>query len=56
MINDAKEGQFDLILTKEILRFTRNTVDSIKYIQKLLENDVGVLFLSDNINTILPDS
>ena len=56
MINDAKEGRFDLILTKEISRFSRNTVDSIKYTQELLENDVGVLFLSDNINTILPDS
>ena len=56
MINDAKEGRFDLILTKEISGFSRNTVDSIKYTQELLENDVGVLFLSDNINTILPDS
>ena len=55
MINDAKEGRFDLILTKEISRFSRNTVDSIKYTQELLENDVGVLFLSDNINTILLD-
>ena len=56
MINDAKNGMFNLILTKEISRFSRNTVDSIKYTQELLENDVGVLFLSDNINTILPDS
>jgi len=56
MIKDAKDGYFDLILTKEISRFSRNTVDSIKYTQELLENDVGVLFLSDNINTILPDS
>lgn len=56
MIKDAKEGNFDLILTKEISRFSRNTIDSIKYTQELLESDVGVLFLSDNINTILPDS
>ena len=56
MIRDAKEGKFDLILTKEISRFSRNTVDSIKYTQELLASDVGVLFLSDNINTILPDS
>ena len=56
MIDDAKRNKFDLILTKEISRFSRNTVDSIKYTQELLENDVGVLFLSDNINTILPDS
>ena len=56
MIRDAKEGKFDLILTKEISRFSRNTIDSIKYTQELLASDVGVLFLSDNINTILPDS
>ena len=56
MIRDAKDDCFDLILTKEISRFSRNTVDSIKYTQELLENDVGVLFLSDSINTILPDS
>ena len=45
-----------IFLTKEISRFSRNTVDSIKYTQELLASDVGVLFLSDNINTILPDS
>lgn len=56
MIRDAKGGKFDLILTKEISRFSRNTIDSIKYTQELLASDVGVLFLSDNINTILPDS
>jgi len=56
MINDAKEGHFDLILTKEISRFSRNTLDSIKYTRDLLEYGVGVLFLSDNINTIFPDS
>lgn len=56
MIRDGKDDKFDLILTKEISRFSRNTVDSIKYTQELLASDVGVLFLSDNINTILPDS
>src|SRR5574344_1171277 len=56
MIRDGKEGKFDLILTKEISRFSRNTVDSIKYTQELLASDVGVLFQSDNINTIMPDS
>ena len=56
MVEDAKDGKFDLILTKEISRFSRSTLDSIKYTQELLENGVGVLFLSDNINTIMPDS
>ena len=56
MIEDSKKGLFDLILTKEISRFSRSTLDSIKYTQELLENNVGVLFQSDNINTIMPDS
>lgn len=56
MISDSKQDKFDLILTKEISRFSRNTLDSIKYTQELLSNGVGVYFLNDNINTILPDS
>ena len=56
MIRDAKRHKFDLILTKEISRFSRSTLDSIKYTQELLSNGVGVYFLNDNINTILPDS
>lgn len=56
MIDDAKKKKFDLILTKEISRFSRNTLDSIKYTQELLISGVGVHFLSDNINTFQPDS
>lgn len=56
MIEDAKNHKFDLILTKEISRFSRSTLDSIKYTQELLQDGVGVYFLNDNINTILPDS
>ena len=56
MIADGKRDKFDLILTKEVTRFARNTLDSISYTQKLLENGVGVYFETDNINTILPDS
>jgi DNA invertase Pin-like site-specific DNA recombinase len=56
MVEDANQGLFDLILTKEISRFSRSTLDSIKYTQDLLSCGVGVLFQSDNINTILPDS
>ena len=56
MINDAKRGMFSLILTKEISRFSRNTVDSIKYTQELLQENVGVFFLNDNINTFETDS
>ena len=56
MVYDAKKKKFDLILTKEISRFSRNTLDSIKYTQELLSCGVGVHFLSDNINTFQPDS
>ena len=55
MIGDAKDGMFDLILTKEISRFSRNTIDSIKYTQELLASGVGVFFLNDNINTFEAD-
>ena len=56
MIRDAKAGRFDFIITKEISRFSRSTLDSIQYTQELLEHDVGVLFENDNINTLDSDS
>lgn len=56
MIRDAKAGLFDFIITKEISRFSRSTLDSIKYTQELLEHNVGVLFQNDNINTLDGDS
>lgn len=56
MIEDARLGKIDLILTKEVSRFARNTVDSIKFTQDLLGYGVAVLFISDNINTLNPDS
>ena len=56
MVNDAKKGMFNLVLTKEISRFSRNTVDSIQYTQELLSYGVGIFFLNDNINTFDSDS
>ena len=56
MIEDARSSKFDLIVTKEISRFSRNTLDSIKYTRELLSYGVAVLFVNDNINTALPDS
>ncbi len=56
MIADAKAGRFDFIITKEISRFSRSTLDSIQYTQQLLEYDVGVFFQNDNINTLDSDS
>ena len=56
MIEDAKSGYFDLIITKEVSRFSRNLSDSIKYTQELMANDVGVYFQSNGINTYDPNS
>ena len=56
MIEDARLGMFDLIITKEISRFARNTLDSIKYTRELLNDGVGVFFQNDNINTLDEDS
>ncbi len=51
MIEDARAGKFDLILTKEISRFARNLLDSIYYTRELKHMGVGIIFLSDNIDT-----
>lgn len=52
MIEDALSGKIDIILTKSISRFGRNTLDVIKYIRMLRENNVAVIFEEDNINTM----
>jgi len=56
MIDDGKSGKFDLVLTKEVSRFARNTIDSLTYTRELLSSGVGVFFQNDNICTIDPDS
>ena len=56
MIADAQEDAFDLIITKEISRFARNTLDSLQYTRELLGWGVGVFFQNDNINTLDEDA
>jgi len=56
MISIAMNGEMDLIITKEISRFARNTLDSIYYTRELKKRGVGVIFLNDNINTLDPDA
>ena len=51
MVAQAETGGLDLILTKEVSRFARNTVDTLKYTRKLKELGVGVIFINDNIDT-----
>ena len=56
MIADAENKKFDLLLTKEISRFARNTLDSIYYTRELKKYGVGVYFMNDNINTLDSDA
>lgn len=56
MIRDGQNGKFNLVITKEISRFARDTLDSISYTRKLLEYGVGVFFQYDHINTFNSDS
>ena len=52
MITDAMEGKFDVIITKSISRFARNTLDTLKYVRKLKERKIAVIFEKENINTL----
>ena len=56
MINDANLCRFDMIITKEVSRFSRNILDTISYTRDLRRKGVGVIFLNDGINTFEPDS
>lgn len=55
MIEDAKAGKFDLIITREVSRFARNTVDTLVYTRELKKIGVEVYFTEDNIWTIQDD-
>ncbi len=52
MIQDSINGKIDLILTKSISRFARNTLDTLKYVRMLKEKNVAILFEEENINTL----
>lgn len=56
MIEDAKNGRFDLIVTKECTRFARNTIDSLSYTRELMSNGVAVLFQNDGFSTLDQDA
>lgn len=51
MITDAMNKKIDLIITKEVSRFARNTVDTLWYARELKEHGIGVIFILDNIDT-----
>ncbi|MDD3139046.1 MAG: recombinase family protein [Lachnospiraceae bacterium] len=52
MIQDALDGKIDLIITKSVSRFARNTVDSLTTIRKLKEHNVAVVFEKEGVNTL----
>ena len=52
MIQDCKKRKIDLILTKSISRFARNTLDSIQYVRMLKALGIAVIFEKENINTL----
>lgn len=52
MLSDAKCGKFDLIVTREVCRFARNTVDTLQITRELRNFGVEVFFVSDNIWTM----
>lgn len=55
MMEDARRGKFQLILTKEVSRFSRNIVDTLSYTRELKRIGVAVEFVTDHINTLEVD-
>ncbi len=52
MIEDCEAGNIDMIITKSISRFARNTLDCLKYIRQLKEKNIPVFFEKESINTM----
>ncbi|KAF5054338.1 hypothetical protein DSECCO2_389100 [anaerobic digester metagenome] len=52
LIEDCMAGKIDLVLTKSVSRFARNTVDSLQAIRKLREKNIGIIFEKEGINTL----
>lgn len=52
MIKDCMDGHIDIILTKSVSRFSRNTVDTIQYVRMLKEKGIAIIFEKENINTM----
>ena len=52
MIEDCKEGKVDLVITKSISRFARNTQDCLQYSRMLKNLGIGIIFEKENINTL----
>ncbi|WP_434293790.1 recombinase family protein [Clostridium botulinum] len=55
MINDCMNGDIDMVITKSISRFARNTLDTLKYVRMLKEKNIAVYFEDEKINTLTMD-
>ncbi len=55
LINSCLNGEVDMVITKSISRFARNTLDTLKYVRMLKEKNVAVTFEEENINTLTMD-
>lgn len=56
LMRDCKKGKIDLILTKSVARFARNTVDSLSYVRRLKAQGIGVFFEEQNLDSMKADS
>ena len=56
MINDCLNGKIDMIITKSVSRFARNTVECLEYVRMLKARGIGIIFEEQNINTLKTDS
>ena len=56
MIRQCRKGKIDMILTKSVSRFARNTVDTLSYTRELRSMGIPVIFEEQNINSIYPES
>lgn len=53
MIDDCMAGKIDLVITKSISRFARNTIDCLKYVRQLREKNIPIIFEKEYIATAL---
>ena len=56
MIRDCERGKIDLVITKSVSRFCRNTLDGLNYVRRLKRHGVGVYFEKENVNTLFMDN
>lgn len=55
MISDCMNDKIDMVITKSISRFARNTLDTLKYVRMLKEKNIAIFFEDENINTLTMD-